>query len=77
MSVTEACEKPEAPRRGGLLDRAVDGVDRVSERISIVMFRFGIYVTMPVLVVLVTLVTLTIVRWLTTASKYAAPASTT
>jgi TRAP-type C4-dicarboxylate transport system permease small subunit len=55
LSVTEACEKPEAPRRGGLLDRAVDGVDRVSERISIVMFRFGIYVTMPVLVVLVTL----------------------
>jgi hypothetical protein len=29
------------------------------------------------LVVLVTLVMLTIVRWLTTASKYAAPASTT
>jgi TRAP-type C4-dicarboxylate transport system permease small subunit len=33
----------------------LEAVDRVSERVSFEMFRFGIYVTMPALVVLVTL----------------------
>ena len=37
------------------LDRAAEAVDRTSERISHHMFRFGIYVTMPGLVVLVSL----------------------
>lgn len=37
------------------LDRAADLVDRASERVSYEMFRFGIYVMMPALVVLVTL----------------------
>jgi TRAP-type C4-dicarboxylate transport system permease small subunit len=37
------------------LDRAADSVDRISERISQRMFQFGIYVTMPALVVLVSL----------------------
>jgi TRAP-type C4-dicarboxylate transport system permease small subunit len=37
------------------IDRAADAIDRVSKRISTEMFRFGIYVTMPALVLLVTL----------------------
>ena len=40
---------------GSWLDGAVQAVDRVSERVSYEMFRFGLYVTMPALVVLVTL----------------------
>jgi TRAP-type C4-dicarboxylate transport system permease small subunit len=35
-------------------DRAAASVDRVSARVSREMFRFGIYVTMPALVLLVT-----------------------
>jgi TRAP-type C4-dicarboxylate transport system permease small subunit len=42
-------------RGTGWLDRAAEWVDRVSERVSYGMFRFGIHVTMPALVVLVTL----------------------
>ena len=37
------------------LDRAADRIDRWSERASYGLFRFGIYVTMPALVGLVTL----------------------
>lgn len=47
-------EEPEGQTEGWL-DRVVDSVDRVSERLSFEMFRFGIHVTMPALVVLVTL----------------------
>jgi TRAP-type C4-dicarboxylate transport system permease small subunit len=38
----------------GWLDRAAEWVDAMSERVSYEMFRFGIWVTMPALVVLVT-----------------------
>ena len=37
------------------LDRAAGSVDRVSARVSAAIYSFGIYVTMPALVVLVTL----------------------
>jgi TRAP-type C4-dicarboxylate transport system permease small subunit len=40
---------------GRWLDRTAGSIDRVSERMSHEMFRFGIFVTMPALVVLVTL----------------------
>lgn len=37
------------------LDSALQGIDRWSERISFELFRFGLYVTMPALVLLVSL----------------------
>lgn len=42
-------------REPGALDVALARLDRWSERVSFELFRFGIYVTMPALVVLVTL----------------------
>jgi TRAP-type C4-dicarboxylate transport system permease small subunit len=38
----------------GGLDGAIDRIDRWSERVSFELFRLGLYVTMPALVVLVT-----------------------
>ncbi|MDH3208382.1 MAG: TRAP transporter small permease [Gemmatimonadota bacterium] len=54
MRGVEGSTEPEGQGGGGL-DRAVDYLDRTSARISRYMFRFGIHVTMPALVVLVTL----------------------
>lgn len=50
-------EQPAEPtvRGSGPLDRAAEALDRLSERASSGLFRFGIYVTMPALVVLVSL----------------------
>jgi len=45
---------PESPLDTGL-DQALYRLDRWSERISFELFRFGLYVTMPALVVLVSL----------------------
>lgn len=39
---------------GGGLDGAIDAIDRWSERVSYELFRLGLYVTMPALLVLVT-----------------------
>jgi TRAP-type C4-dicarboxylate transport system permease small subunit len=44
-----------APQTESRLDKAFERLDRTSERLSFEMFRFGIYVTMPALVALVTL----------------------
>lgn len=52
MSEVEAAGEERGP---GWIDRAAEAVDRVSQRISHEMFRFGIYVTMPALVALVSL----------------------
>jgi len=54
LSEPGGASEPEA-RRTAWLDRVADTLDRVSERVSYDMFRFGIYVTMPALVVLVSL----------------------
>lgn len=54
MSGNGGAGEPEQ-QGGAWLDRATDVVDRLSERASDEMFRFGVHVTMPALVVLVTL----------------------
>ncbi len=54
MSRIESTGSREQPS-GSWLDRAAETLDRASERVSSQIFRFGIYVTMPALVVLVTL----------------------
>lgn len=54
MTGSGGAGEPEEQGVGGL-DGAADWLDRVSERISFGMFRFGIWVTMPALVLLVTL----------------------
>lgn len=53
---TEDDEEPASPANAGAgVDRVTDWVDRWSERVSFELFRLGLYVTMPALVVLVTL----------------------
>ena len=58
-SVTPLNEGDESPLRDADstagLDRAIAWIDRWSERVSYELFRLGLYVTMPALVVLVTL----------------------
>ena len=48
-------ERASPATAGGGVDRVTAWVDRWSERVSFELFRLGLYVTMPALVVLVTL----------------------